>query len=233
MGAFDKIPKGLTLKRREFDVSGTFTPTAKHLALGGWVKVMLYGGGGAGYRGDWTYQGGNPGMGGMAGGLAEGTIALTAAVTVTIGGARGHSTFGTKMRAKGGVDGGSFNGSWYAAGMDYGYPELNNLTPIGAWGTNQWMLKRWNMVASDTQLVDGWGQNSPGNKTRGGAPGVWDGVQYSYDPGTAIGKAGYRGSGGGGGNCWTYNLGEGADNEYYNSPGGAGGNGYCLVEWYE
>lgn len=56
---------GKELKNQIFTSSGTFTPSTKLLANGGWVRVILVGGGGGGYNGSWQASADGAGSGGV------------------------------------------------------------------------------------------------------------------------------------------------------------------------
>lgn len=95
----------LTLHYQEFTASGTFTPSAALLALGGVVTVHLWGGGGPGGDGGTNKTGG--GGGGGAGQYIKKHLTVSAgAITVTIGAAAQSSTFGSLITAIAGKKGG-------------------------------------------------------------------------------------------------------------------------------
>ena len=71
---------GLVQKQQTFLSSGTFTPSAAHLAAGGWVNLFMVGGGGGGSNGYLTSVGGG---GGSV--ISNFIVQLSGTCTVTIG----------------------------------------------------------------------------------------------------------------------------------------------------
>src|SRR5690348_13763530 len=88
-------------RQQTFTSSGTFTPSARLLQLGGWVEAFIVGGGGGG--GGASGNSGNAGGGG-GGQIKRFIVQITGAVTVTVG---AGGAAGTAGGAGAGGDGGS------------------------------------------------------------------------------------------------------------------------------
>lgn len=115
MNLSDLIPSGGKLRYQEFTSSGTFTPSAKLLANGGQLTVVLVGGSGGNGGGDGgTSFLGRPGHPGEA---RIRQVTVTGPVTVTIGAGGAAGTGGSPGSFSGGTAGGSTSfGSASAAG---------------------------------------------------------------------------------------------------------------------
>lgn len=109
---------GVTRKRQQvFTSSGTFTPSARLLALGGYVEVLCVGGGGGAYADSGYYYGGGGGA------VVRRIVQVTGNVSVTVGaggvngGDGGDTSFGSLVVAAGGkgISGGFASGNGHAA----------------------------------------------------------------------------------------------------------------------
>jgi len=114
MSVFTQFFQGLSKRQQIFTSSGTFTPSARLLALGGWVEVICVGGGGGGYASGIIKTGGGGAQ------VTRRIVQVTGNVTVTIGaGGTGGSTptqggttsFGSLVNAAGGLAANQYGGS--------------------------------------------------------------------------------------------------------------------------
>jgi len=219
---------GCKIKRQEFTASGVFTPSSALLALGGFVRVTLIGGGGTGGTGTYvaTYSQFAPGAGGSSGATVIIELSLTGSITVTIGAAGGNSTFGSFAIAKGGKQG---TAGFYIASDSY------KPTPGGtAVGFPGFSASGADSVAFPGGTYGGEGGATYGNRNQGGAGSTAKGAYTTTQPASHKGQAGSRGSGGGGSSPWYYYDELDPEGAYpVNVTGGTGGSGYCLVEWLE
>ena len=71
--------QNLVQKQQTFLSSGTFTPSAAHLAAGGWVNLFMVGGGGGGSNGGYAFGGGGGSV------VSNVIVQVAGACTVTIG----------------------------------------------------------------------------------------------------------------------------------------------------
>lgn len=119
---------GLTKRQQVFTSSGTFTPSPRLLALGGWVEVLAVGGGGGG----WT-NGGYIRRGGSGGQVVRGITQVSGPTAVTVGagglgksspdaaGTQGGTSSLGSVSAAGGLPAGQYAGGnpdWYGYGID-------------------------------------------------------------------------------------------------------------------
>lgn len=106
MGRFISVPQRIK-KQQVFTASGTFTPSAALIALGGVVEVRVVGGGGGG-GGSITSPGGGGGSGADITRILSGVV-TPQTVTIGAGGAieaaGGDTSFGALLTAKGGKPG--------------------------------------------------------------------------------------------------------------------------------
>jgi hypothetical protein len=211
-----------TRKQAIFLSSGTFTPSANLLALGGWVDVIAVGGGGGGGNGDGT----DAGIGGGGGKVVHLMAQIPGAVTVTIGaGGAAHTvggttTFGSYITASGGVAGVMASTSTSTFQIVPGGPGSNGAgsSPFASNGGHSGnggpcLLGYGGGGGSGvgTNIYQGAGRGSCG----AGNAGNWN------TTGTAA--AANTGGGGGGGGASSSTT----------ETGGAGGSGIIIVNWFE
>jgi hypothetical protein len=201
---------GLIPKQQIFTSSGTFTPSARLLALGGWVEVICVGGGGGGYYpGSGTFM-----SGGGGGAVVRKIVQVTGNVTVTIGAGGtggsnptqgGTTSFGSLVTAIGGYPGGASYGGASGNGLI-----SSNTGGAGAGGSPLAM----------PLIVGGYYTWSLGGTICLGGPNLW----------------GYGGGGCGTSNNSYYdfytfagppNTGRGGTRD------SGGTSGICIVEWFE
>ncbi|MCX8008299.1 MAG: hypothetical protein N3A54_01200 [Patescibacteria group bacterium] len=127
MSVLLQFSPGLVKKQQIFTSSGTFTPSARLLELGGWVEVICVGGGGGGFD-----DGSGPRHGGGAGSFVRAIVQVTGAVTVTIGAGGtggssptfgGNTTFGSLVTGAGGHAANQWAGGssdWYTYALGPG-----------------------------------------------------------------------------------------------------------------
>lgn len=216
-------------KQAIFLASGTFTPSANLLALGGWVDVIAVGGGGGGGNSDSS----DMGMGGGGGTVVHLMAQVPGAVTVTIGaGGAAHTvggttSFGSYITASGGIAGVSdpINTSDYQ--VIPGGPGSNGAgsPPAGSGPRSSHsgnggpcLLGYGGGGGSGAGTNFNLGTNGGAGRGScgGGNAGGWGGVN-----GSAAGANTGSGGGGGGGTTGS------------SSTGGAGGSGILIVSWFE
>lgn len=90
---------GLVQKQQTFLSSGTFTPSAAHLAAGGWVKLFMVGGGGGGSNGYRCAGGGGGSV------VSKVLVQVSGACTVTIGAGGAGGTQLTNSNSNGSAGG--------------------------------------------------------------------------------------------------------------------------------
>lgn len=201
---------GLVPKQQIFTSSGTFTPSARLLALGGWVEVLCVGGGGGGY-----YPGtGNFMSGGGGGAVVKKIVQVSGNVTVTIGSggtggasptAGGTTTFGSLVSAPGGQPGGTTYGGTSGNGLissntgGSGAGGAAFAYPIVVAGSYTWSLG--GTACSGGPNLYGYGGGGCGTTNKS----YYDYNAFSGPPNT--GRGGTRDSG--------------------------GTSGICIVEWFE
>ncbi|MCX8008274.1 MAG: hypothetical protein N3A54_01065 [Patescibacteria group bacterium] len=139
MSSLLQFAAGLTKRQQVFTSSGTFTPSARLLALGGWVEVTCVGGGGGGYIG------GDIRAGGSGGHVVRRIVQVTGPVTVTVGAGGaggsspqqgGNSSFGTLVSAMGGLTGNQWVGGapdWYSWAVAWGGSSMHQSSGSFAW----------------------------------------------------------------------------------------------------
>lgn len=141
MSSLLQFSPGLVRRQQVFTSSGTFTPSARLLALGGWVEVLCVGGGGGGYIS------GNLRYGGGGGNVARSIVQVTGPVTVTVGAGGtggsnptfgGNSSFGSLVVAQGGHAANQWEGGssdWYSYASSPGGGGAGGLSPTVIYGT--------------------------------------------------------------------------------------------------
>ncbi|MCX8008273.1 MAG: loricrin-like protein [Patescibacteria group bacterium] len=209
MSVFTQFLPGRIRKQQIFTSSGTFTPSARLLALGGWVEVLCVGGGGGGYT-----DGGNVKTGGGGGAVVRRIVQVTGPVTVTIGAggtggtnptSGGTTSFGSLVSAPGGSAGnnafGGTSGNGIPSGCAGGSGAGGPAPIVGLYSGGYYTVwGSWHVSPGGPGLY-GYG--------RGGA-GTSNNSQYGLNP-----FSGPPNSGSGG------------------SVGEAGASGICIVEWFE
>ena len=134
MSVLTQFTHKLSKRQQVFTSSGTFTPSAALLALGGWVEVLCVGGGGGGYDAGGTIR-----TGGGGSNVVRRVVQVTGNVTVTIGAggtggssptAGGATSFGSLVSAAGGLSGNQYAGGandWYTYTSSAGGQSQNSL----------------------------------------------------------------------------------------------------------
>ncbi|MCX8008298.1 MAG: hypothetical protein N3A54_01195 [Patescibacteria group bacterium] len=203
MSVLTQFLPGRVKKRQVFTSSGTFTPSARLLALGGWVEVLCVGGGG----GSNIDTGSAIKTGGGGGAVVRRIVQVTGAVTVTIGAggtgynngtptAGGTTSFGSLVSANGGGAGGAVLGGTSGNGLI-----SLNAGGAGAGGPSNAMFLTNCIVGVGGQSLYGYGKGGVGTSNTT----VYNISAFEGPPNT-----GYGGSG-----------------------GSNGTSGICIVEWFE
>jgi hypothetical protein len=203
MSIFTQFFQGLSKRQQIFTSSGTFTPSARLLALGGWVEVICVGGGGGGYASGTIKTGGGGAQ------VTRRIVQVTGNVTVTIGAGGtggitptqgGTTSFGSLVTAAGGLAANQYYGGandWYTYASSAGGMSQNSLSisiplPISGY------------------FSVGFGGLPPFESYGIGGQGSLNTDIYNYNSTNAPANSGMGG--------------------HY---GGNGGSGICIVEWWE
>lgn len=205
MSVLTQFMPGRARRRQVFTSSGTFTPSARLLALGGWVEVLCVGGGGGSYRDSSNVAC----TGGGGGGVVSRIVQVSGPVAVTIGAGGtggtnptqgGTTSFGSLVSAPGGGPGSTYGGqsgnglrSFHAGGAGAGGAGgagvvMSGSNPVGTVSTGGPALRGYGRGGAGCTRLDLYGINT-----------------FSAPPNT-----GHGGSG-----------------------GDAGASGICIVEWWE
>ena len=210
MSTLLQFSTGISKRQQIFTSSGTFTPSASLLALGGWVEVLCVGGGGGGY-----YPGSGTVMtGGGGGAVVRRVVQVTGNVTVTIGAggtggssptAGGTTSFGSLVSAAGGSPGGTSVGGACGSGLISNHPGGAGAGGSGfpiaiiSAGYYTWILT--GLAAMGGPGIDGYGQGGAGTSNSN----IYTFNDFGGPPNT--GRGGTRANG--------------------------GTSGICIVEWFE